>query len=227
MVYRDGPRAKHGRRSKLDIVGDVLRAIREGAERPTNIMFKANLTWPLTLVYLELLLRHRMVSAETDGGRMTYKLEPKGALLLRSYLELEESAAELEFDKLDQELVSKVIADRKLRRVQGPVPLDSVKATMERKGYVSRPASLRGLSGVEHSFDLLMESREGTKLGYIAVNELKAADIMKAFIMQTDCEFKVDLVCKSEPDQDVRELAAAYGVNLITKEGEGSASALA
>ncbi|MCL5672010.1 MAG: hypothetical protein JRN56_05455 [Nitrososphaerota archaeon] len=226
MAYRDTPRAKHGRRSKLDIVGDVLRAIREGAERPTNIMFKANLTWPLTLVYLELLLRHRMVSAETNGGRMTYKLEPKGALLLRSYLELEESAAELELGRLDDGLMSKVIADRKLTRAQGSVPLDSVRATMERKGYMSRPGSLRGLSGVEHSFDLLMESREGTKLGYMAVDELKAADIMKAFIMQTDCEFKVDLVCKSEPDQDARELAAAYGVNLITKEGRGSAVAL-
>jgi predicted transcriptional regulator len=210
---------RHGRRSKLDIVGDVLRAIREGAERPTNIMFRANLTWPLTVTYLELLLRSRMVRTEPDGDKLVYRIEPKGAALLNSFLELEERAAELGLDRLDHELVSKVMSEHRQMKAQVPDVTSMVRRSMERKGFTSMPSAFRGLSGVEHRFDLLLENKEGLRFGYIVVNELNVADVMKAFIIQTDCELKVGLVCGSEPGKETKELAATYGVKVVTKDG--------
>ncbi|MDG6976134.1 MAG: hypothetical protein JRN27_08600, partial [Nitrososphaerota archaeon] len=110
MAYLSGRAPKHGRRSKLDIVGDILRVVSDGAEKPTNVMFRANLTWPLTVAYIELLLRHRMLSTEEGGGRAVYRVTPKGSELLRSFIEMEEGTAELELDRFDAGMFSKVMS---------------------------------------------------------------------------------------------------------------------
>ncbi|MDG6910196.1 MAG: hypothetical protein JRN08_07480, partial [Nitrososphaerota archaeon] len=141
MEFRTGRAPRHGRRSKLDIVGDVLRVVSEGAEKPTNVMFRANLTWPLTVAYLELLLRHKMLGAEESEGKLLYRVTPKGSGLLRSFIEMEEGAAELELDRFDSAMVSKVIS--KARPTEGPeasAPLRAIQAAMEREieGFVDR-----------------------------------------------------------------------------------------
>ena len=110
MEFRTVGRPGHGRRSRLDIVGDVLRVISEGAEKPTNVMFRANLTWPLTVAYLEALVRHGMVRADAEGSKVEYHVTPKGTGLLRSFIETEEAAAELELEKFDSALLSKAAA---------------------------------------------------------------------------------------------------------------------
>ena len=195
MEFRTVGRPSHGRRSKLDIVGDVLRVISEGTEKPTNIMFKANLTWPLTIAYLETLMRHDMVKADVVGTKLAYQVTPKGSALLRSFIETEEAAAELELDKLDSALLSRVVAKPKAKPEETPMSLEAIRLVNEREGYRISPATRKGLSGVDHTFDLVMTNEKRAALGYIVSDHGTIGDVLRAFILQTDCEMQVQVLC--------------------------------
>ncbi|MDG6910356.1 MAG: hypothetical protein JRN08_08310 [Nitrososphaerota archaeon] len=220
MEFVNGRAPKHGRRSKLDIVGDVLRAIASGAEKPTNVMFRANLTWPLTLAYLELLLRHKMLTTVQSNGRMTYRVTPKGTDLLRSFIEMEEGAAELELDRFDSAILSKVSAGRGERGRPGePAPIRVIREEMEKEGYEVSEPKIRGLSGVDHAFDLVMSHQSGQNVGYMLVETAGMGDVIRAFILQTDCELQVHVVSKEAPEPEAAELAKTYGVVLHSGDG--------
>ena len=220
MEFRTVGRPTHGRRSRLDIVGDILRAISEGAEKPTNIMFRANLTWPLTVAYLETLLRHDMVRTEVVGSKLAYKVPPKGSSLLRSFIETEEGAAELGLDKLDPALLARAAARRKPME-EKPMSLEAIRTANEREGYRVLPSVSRGRSGVSHTFDLVMASG-GTRLGYIVSEKGAAGDVIRAFILQTDCEMQVQVLCLSPPDEQARALAASYSIAMVPVRREGN-----
>ena len=222
LEFKSGRAPKHGRRSKLDIVGDVLRVVSDGAEKPTNVMFRANLTWPLTLAYLELLLRHRMLTTVESGSRSTYRVTPKGSELLTSFIELEEGAAELELDRFDSALATKVISKPGGGGgAQEPAPIRAIREKMEREGFTATEPKIRGLSGVDHAFDLVMSNRTGSKVGYSLVERAGIGDVIRAFILQTDCELQVRTVSKARPDQEAVELAKTYGVTLVADDGSG------
>lgn len=218
MEYRTVGRPGHGRRSKLDIVGDILRVISEGAEKPTNIMFKANLTWPLTLAYIETLMRHDMLRAEAVGSKLAYHVTPKGNALLRSFMETEEAAAELELDKLDSALLSK--AGKAKPKEEMPMSLEAIRLVNEKEGYRVLPSTRKGLSGVDHSFDLVMANDHGTKLGYIVSAKGVVGDVIRAFILQTDCEMQVQVLSLSRPEDQARALAMSYSISIIPVRGE-------
>jgi predicted transcriptional regulator len=76
------------RRSQLEIRMDILRVIMEGADGPTQIMYKANLSWILLCEHLGALGDQGFVEEKTVGNRKRYSLTGKGIEIVRSYLSL-------------------------------------------------------------------------------------------------------------------------------------------
>ena len=76
------------RRSQLEIRMDILRAIMEGAEGPTQIMYKANLSWILLCDHLSALGEQGFVGEKTVGNRKKYSLTAKGIEIVGAYLNL-------------------------------------------------------------------------------------------------------------------------------------------
>jgi hypothetical protein len=112
------------------------------------------------VAYIELLLRHRMLSTEEGGGRAVYRVTPKGSELLRSFIEMEEGTAELELDRFDAGMFSKVMSRPAPPESPGvPAPLRELRKSLERHGYREAQHTLLGHSGVDHSFDLVSYPR--------------------------------------------------------------------
>lgn len=76
------------RRSQLEIRMDILRAIMEGAEGPTQIMYKANLSWILLCDHLVALSEQGFVGEKTIGNRKKYSLTGRGIEIVSAYLNL-------------------------------------------------------------------------------------------------------------------------------------------
>jgi predicted transcriptional regulator len=77
------------RRSKLEIYLDVLKAIGAGSEKPTHIMYKANLSWVVLRGCLQNLKEQGLVSeSSVDDGRTVYHLTNKGFDLLKQFLSI-------------------------------------------------------------------------------------------------------------------------------------------
>jgi predicted transcriptional regulator len=76
------------RRSQLEIRMDILRAIMEGAEGPTQIMYKANLSWILLCDHLGALGEQGFVGEKIVGNRKKYSLTGKGIEIVGAYLNL-------------------------------------------------------------------------------------------------------------------------------------------
>ena len=79
------------RRSKLEILLDVLNAIKNGTEKPTRIMYEANLSWKLlndTLSYLvsqDLVMELDMSDSRDKRTNKVYKITQKGEALTRYF----------------------------------------------------------------------------------------------------------------------------------------------
>lgn len=206
---------KHfGRRSKLEIACDILKVISEGAKRPTRIMLKSNLTWPLTIAYLEVLLRYRMIALENIGKRRVYRLAPKGAALLEIYTRLLEASGELQLDKISLKMVSKAMSTRRVVVEKGAL-VDSVRKLLEKSGHSSSTTPPKSVSGARHTFDLVMYDKEGVRTGYLIKESVVVVDVIRAFVMQTDCEIHVCIICRGNPQKEASDLAKGYGIKLI------------
>ena len=77
------------RRSRLDIVLNVLSAIKEGVDKPTRIMYAANLSWKPTQHILRSLVQQGLLREieETSSKRTKkrYEITEKGANLVRYF----------------------------------------------------------------------------------------------------------------------------------------------
>ena len=76
------------KRSPLEIRIDILRAVMEGAEEPTAIMHKANLSWIPFCDHLSALREPGFVGAKAVGDRTKYSLTDKGIEILAAYQNL-------------------------------------------------------------------------------------------------------------------------------------------
>jgi len=74
------------RRSKLEIRLKILAAIRDGVDKPTRIMYAANLSWKPTQRTLSQLVEQGLVAEVIDPGRMKsrrrYEITEKGIAVL-------------------------------------------------------------------------------------------------------------------------------------------------
>jgi len=79
------------RRSKLDIVLSVLRVVREGADKPTRIMYAANLSWrPTKRIIASLVERGLLAEMENTKSKRSkrrFGVTEKGANILRYFEE--------------------------------------------------------------------------------------------------------------------------------------------
>jgi predicted transcriptional regulator len=76
------------RRSKLELRMDILRAIMDGAEGPTQIMYMANLSWILLCDHLVALNEQGFVAEKSLGNRKKYALTDRGTEIVGAYLNL-------------------------------------------------------------------------------------------------------------------------------------------
>lgn len=77
------PREKvRGRRSRMEMTVDVIRAIHGGAERPTQVMYRSNLSWLVCQELLKHLSAKGFVRAAADGDRRLYGLTSEGVDVL-------------------------------------------------------------------------------------------------------------------------------------------------
>jgi len=71
------------KRSKLEIYLDVLKAVKLGINKPTNIMYKCNLAWKPFKKILNSLIENGLLTPVENGNRRTYELTEKGRDVLR------------------------------------------------------------------------------------------------------------------------------------------------
>ncbi len=57
---------------------DILKAIGAGAEKPTHIMYKANLSWTVMQSYIRSLEAQGLVIPTVEDDKKTYHLSDKG-----------------------------------------------------------------------------------------------------------------------------------------------------
>jgi predicted transcriptional regulator len=76
------------RRSQLEIRMDILSAIMAGAEGPTQILYKANLSWIILRDHLSALGEQGLVAERAVGNRKKYSLTGKGIEIASAYLNL-------------------------------------------------------------------------------------------------------------------------------------------
>jgi predicted transcriptional regulator len=78
------------RRSRMETYCDILRAIGAGAEKPTHIMYKANLSWTVMQGYIKTLEAQGLVLPKDEDGKKLYHLSDKGYQLLNQFLSIRE-----------------------------------------------------------------------------------------------------------------------------------------
>jgi predicted transcriptional regulator len=77
------------RRSKLDIVLNVLSAVKGGVDKPTRIMYATNLSWKPTQIILANLVEQGLLREFRNTGskrsKRRYEITEKGADVLRYF----------------------------------------------------------------------------------------------------------------------------------------------
>lgn len=72
------------RRSRLDIIADILRSSRGGAKK-THLMYRCSMSFKQLKGYLDLILNTRLLVVENDGPYILFKTSSKGRTFLKSY----------------------------------------------------------------------------------------------------------------------------------------------
>lgn len=88
-MHRSFPSAPE-KRSRIKLCLDVLKVISKGVTKPTNIMYKSNLSWATLMEILEILVNEDLVNLEIVGKRKRYKITQKGLDTLEYYRKVEE-----------------------------------------------------------------------------------------------------------------------------------------
>ncbi len=76
------------KRDRLEIIRDILRAIREkdGKAKPTHVMYRANLSHKMLVQYTKELLKKGMITEVEDSkGKKSFKIKDKGFEYLKDY----------------------------------------------------------------------------------------------------------------------------------------------
>ena len=81
---------RHFRRSRFDIIAEMLSLAKNGAVK-TTLVYRANLNFNLVNRYLNKLLKEGLVSID-NGSEMRYKITKKGIEFLNAYENLKNVA---------------------------------------------------------------------------------------------------------------------------------------
>ena len=77
------------RRSRMEIYIDILKAVAEGRQKPTHVMYRANLTWTRLGEYLDFLVNRKLLTQEEINGSTTFSLTNTGKEVLGYYKRIE------------------------------------------------------------------------------------------------------------------------------------------
>ncbi len=68
------------KREKLEVIRDILQVIkdRSGKIRPTHILYKSNLSYPMMNEYIANLIKNGFVAKKEIDGKRTYSITSKG-----------------------------------------------------------------------------------------------------------------------------------------------------
>lgn len=69
----------------MEIYIDILDAVSRGNQRPTRIMFKANLSWLILQDALDYLLSSGLLEERAEKGRRVYGVTQKGLQVLMDF----------------------------------------------------------------------------------------------------------------------------------------------
>lgn len=72
----------------MEVMCDILEVVSSGMERPTHIIYKANISWRVLNNCLRTLIAKGLVSRANDGKRDVYQLTAKGYSVLHLYKDL-------------------------------------------------------------------------------------------------------------------------------------------
>lgn len=81
--------AQAGRRSLLQIKIDILRVVAQGSGKPTQMMYKANLSWRVLQTQLKYFLESGLLTVEEYGSRRRYYVTPKGIETMKAFDKVE------------------------------------------------------------------------------------------------------------------------------------------
>jgi len=73
------------KRSRFEISCDILKLILDGEEKPTKLMFKANISWNVIKEILEILVKKELVTEHMIGKVIRYKITDKGTQVFSYY----------------------------------------------------------------------------------------------------------------------------------------------
>jgi predicted transcriptional regulator len=91
QVENAGSRKSPARRSELETKMDVLQVVSQGIDRPTQIMYKANLSWVALQDNLKSLVSKSFLREENLGSRRRYELTQSGFEILRTFQKVVET----------------------------------------------------------------------------------------------------------------------------------------
>ena len=74
------------RRSRLEIYFDILEVIERGIDKPTQIMYKTNLSWATLQEIFETLIKSGFIKEEMKRNSRRYEVTDKGRNALAYYL---------------------------------------------------------------------------------------------------------------------------------------------
>ena len=74
-----------GRRSRTEMMVDVLRAVRGGAVLPTRATYRSSLSWSVRQGLLKHLAAKGLLETRAEGERRVVVLTPRGSLALSGY----------------------------------------------------------------------------------------------------------------------------------------------
>ena len=73
------------RRSDLEMYVEILYLISKGVEKPTPLMYRANMSWYRTKEILTALKAQGLISERRAGSRRTFKITKRGRDALRYF----------------------------------------------------------------------------------------------------------------------------------------------
>jgi predicted transcriptional regulator len=201
------------RRSKTEMVCDLMLAISEGAVRPTKIMQRANLTWNALLVYLHTLAANGLVRRVEKGRVASYRLTEKGDEVLRAYMKLKEQLGPLKLESVDTRTAVEPV---KIPATPSRAPdRELFSEELRAKGFRLLEPTSKGRSGVQHQFGVVAKDASGVTHGYVFASEPDEKLILGLFVTQLDTGLKLHVVHREDPTPAARERAREYGIELV------------
>jgi len=79
MNASNGTKRSGGRRSELQVRMDILKVILQGHSKPTQVMYKANLSWSVVRAQARFFLGEGLIRQVKYGKRIKYEVTAKGS----------------------------------------------------------------------------------------------------------------------------------------------------